>query len=239
MDELKELKRRMSDMSDESLQVILNSPAGVYRDDAVTVARRVEEMRRIPLDAPEEYKVITAGGRENGPFDTSIIRDLYLDGLITKDTLVYKPSLNQWLSLSVVFPVGDAAASSTRLTSPQEELGNNREHLESETNEQAVQQSLPSGVSFQSSVFGLTEQQSKVLGEIESKSKSALIYSIVGIFCFFGVLEGLALYYASKASKLIRENDVGHENQAKITAARIIAGVAIALWLLGIFSRLQ
>src|ERR1700674_1215448 len=97
MDDLKELKRRMSDTTDESIREILNSPPGVYRDDAVTIARRVEEMRRIPLDAPEEYKVITAGGRENGPFDTSIIRELYLDGLITKDTLVYSPSSNHWL----------------------------------------------------------------------------------------------------------------------------------------------
>lgn len=226
----------MSDLSDESLREILNSPAGVYRDDAVTIARRVEEMRGIPLDAPEEYKVITAGGRENGPFDTSIIRNLYLDGLITKDTLVYRPSLNQWLPLSAVFPVGDAVAPPTH---PQEEPISDREHLESEADEQSVQRSLTPDVSFQSSVFGLTEQQAKVLGEIESKSKSALICSIVGIFCFFGILEGLALYYASKASKLIRENDIGHENQAKINAARIIACVAIAIWLLGIFSRLQ
>ena len=50
-----------------------------------------------------EYKIITAGGRENGPLDVDTIRGLFARKLIDKNTLVYSASLNQWLRLEVLF----------------------------------------------------------------------------------------------------------------------------------------
>src|SRR5947209_1778328 len=52
-----------------------------------------------------EYKIITAGGRENGPLDVDTIRSLFAKNLINKDTLVFVPSLNKWTRLAEVFDV--------------------------------------------------------------------------------------------------------------------------------------
>ncbi len=52
-----------------------------------------------------EYKIITAGGRENGPLDVDTIRDLFNRKLINADTLVFDPSLNQWKRLADVFNI--------------------------------------------------------------------------------------------------------------------------------------
>lgn len=52
-----------------------------------------------------EYKIITAGGRENGPLDVDTIRDLFDRKLINSDTLVFDPSLNQWRRLADVFNI--------------------------------------------------------------------------------------------------------------------------------------
>lgn len=66
----------------------------------------------------------------------------------------------------------------------------------------------------------------------------ALTMAIVGIFLFGIILEPLALAKASKARKMLDE-DPTLTGSGKVTAARIIAGIALALWVLGIFARLS
>lgn len=62
----------------------------------------------MPTDA--EYKIVTAGGRENGPLDVDTIRGLYLRKLIDENTLVFSPSRNQWARLAEVFDVAEWSA---------------------------------------------------------------------------------------------------------------------------------
>lgn len=54
-----------------------------------------------------EYKIITVGGRENGPLDTNTIHGLFTRGLVNKDTLVLVPSTNEWKPLGVVFDLAE------------------------------------------------------------------------------------------------------------------------------------
>ncbi len=64
----------------------------------------------------------------------------------------------------------------------------------------------------------------------------ALTYAIVSIFCFGIILAPIALVKASKAQKMIDLNP-RLTGSGKITAARIIAIVALILWVLSIIVR--
>src|SRR5260221_4098449 len=68
------------------------------------------------------------------------------------------------------------------------------------------------------------------------EADEALKYAIIGIFCFGIILEPIALVKASKAKKMIALNP-RLAGSGKVTAAMIIAMVVMALWLLGIISR--
>jgi hypothetical protein len=70
------------------------------------------------------------------------------------------------------------------------------------------------------------------------EASEALTYSIVGIFCFGIILEPIALVKASKAKKMIELNP-RLAGSGKVTAARIIAVVALILWVLGILVRVS
>jgi hypothetical protein len=68
------------------------------------------------------------------------------------------------------------------------------------------------------------------------EAKDALIYAIVGIFCFGIILEPIALIKASKARKMMKLNP-RLTGSGKVTAATVIASVGLFLWVLGIIAR--
>ena len=70
------------------------------------------------------------------------------------------------------------------------------------------------------------------------EANEALTYAIVGIFCFGIILEPIALVKASKARKMIQLNP-RLTGSGKVTAATIIAVVALILWVLSIFVRVS
>lgn len=66
----------------------------------------------------------------------------------------------------------------------------------------------------------------------------ALKYAIFGVFCFGIVLEPIAISKALNARRMI-DTDPTLGGRGKATAALVIAVVALALWVLGMFSRLS
>ena len=70
------------------------------------------------------------------------------------------------------------------------------------------------------------------------EAKEALTYAIVGIFCFGIILEPLALIKASKAKKMLAMNP-RLTGSGQVTAAYIIAIVALVLWVLGMAVRIS
>jgi hypothetical protein len=70
------------------------------------------------------------------------------------------------------------------------------------------------------------------------EANEALAYAIFGIFCFGIILEPVALMKASNAKKMIDLNP-RLQGSGKVLAARIIASIALVLWILGIISRVS
>lgn len=70
------------------------------------------------------------------------------------------------------------------------------------------------------------------------EAKEALTYAIVGIFCFGIILEPMALYKASKARKMLALNP-RLTGSGQVTAAYIIASIALVLWVLGMIVRVS
>jgi hypothetical protein len=70
------------------------------------------------------------------------------------------------------------------------------------------------------------------------EANEALTFAIFGIFCFGIILEPVALMKASKAKKMIDLNP-RLQGSGKVLAARIIASIALVLWILGIISRVS
>lgn len=70
------------------------------------------------------------------------------------------------------------------------------------------------------------------------EAKEALTYAIVGIFCFGIILEPLALVKASKAKKMIAMNP-RLTGSGQVTAAYIIASIALVLWVLAVIVRVS
>jgi hypothetical protein len=68
------------------------------------------------------------------------------------------------------------------------------------------------------------------------EADDALKYAIIGIFCFGIILEPIALVKASRARAAIAANPE-LTGSGKVTAATIIAIVALLLWVLGLFAR--
>jgi hypothetical protein len=68
------------------------------------------------------------------------------------------------------------------------------------------------------------------------EANEALTYAIVGIFCFGIILEPIALSKAAKAKKMIDMNPrlLG---SGKVMAARIIASIALVLWVISLVYR--
>jgi hypothetical protein len=70
------------------------------------------------------------------------------------------------------------------------------------------------------------------------EADEALKYAIIGIFCFGIILEPMALAKASKAKKMIALNP-RLSGSGKVTAAYVIATVALLLWVVGIVFRIM
>lgn len=68
------------------------------------------------------------------------------------------------------------------------------------------------------------------------EASEALKYAIVGIFCFGIILEPIAINKALKARKMIALNP-RLTGSGKATAALIIGGIALILWVLGMVAR--
>ena len=75
--------------------------------------------------------------------------------------------------------------------------------------------------------------------EATALAKEALKYAIIGIFCLGIILEPIALIKANKAAKMMREGPVPSNGAGKVTAARIISGIALTLWVLGMIAKVM
>ena len=69
------------------------------------------------------------------------------------------------------------------------------------------------------------------------EAKDALIYAIIGIFCFGIILEPIAISKALKAKKMMKMNPQ-LTGSGKATAALIIGIVGLVLWVLSIIARI-
>jgi len=70
-----------------------------------------------------------------------------------------------------------------------------------------------------------------------SEAKEALKYAIIGIFCLGIILGPIAIWKGSSAKRQIAADPrLGGEGLA--TAAQVIGGIEILLFILGIFGRL-
>jgi hypothetical protein len=70
------------------------------------------------------------------------------------------------------------------------------------------------------------------------EADEALKYAIIGLFCFGIILEPIAISKALKAKKMIDLNPQ-LTGSGKVTAALIIAGTGLLLWVLGIVARIS
>jgi len=68
------------------------------------------------------------------------------------------------------------------------------------------------------------------------EANEALTYALIGIFCFGIILEPIALSKAAKARKMIALNPQ-LQGSGKVTAATIIASIALVLWVIGMITR--
>jgi len=80
-----------------------------------------------------------------------------------------------------------------------------------------------------------TLETGKPKGDLK-EANDALIYSIIGLFCFGFILGPIAIAKGSKALKIIRE-DPGYTGNGKATAGIVIGIIDIVGWLLGLIIR--
>lgn len=74
--------------------------------------------------------------------------------------------------------------------------------------------------------------------EAKSDAKTALILSILGIFCFGFILGIIAYKKAENALEIISIYEVAKDSRGLATAAKVLAIVDIVLWVLGLLARL-
>lgn len=99
-----DIQAELSGLSDDDLLKLITNPSPLHRDEVQKVAKQVAAVRGLISQFPDnEFKVITAGGRENGPLDISLIKDLFTSGLIDEKTLVFVESVGSWHPLDRVF----------------------------------------------------------------------------------------------------------------------------------------
>ena len=72
---------------------------------------------------------------------------------------------------------------------------------------------------------------------VASEAKNALIFAIVGIFCFGFIFGFLAYRKANEALATIDIYQVAQEKRGLLMAAKIIGIIDIAFWLVGLVLR--
>jgi hypothetical protein len=105
MDKANDLETRLLSLSDREIFEIVSEDSKMYSDEAVETAREIARLRGLVSDLGDEFKVITAGGRENGPLDALLIKGLFSKKLINPESLLYVESRQQWLPLREVFDI--------------------------------------------------------------------------------------------------------------------------------------
>jgi hypothetical protein len=72
---------------------------------------------------------------------------------------------------------------------------------------------------------------------VASDAKTALILSIIGIFCFGFILGYLALRKANEALETIQIYEVAQDKKGLAMTAKILAIIDIVLWIVGLILR--
>ena len=89
--------------------------------------------------------------------------------------------------------------------------------------------------------FGNSFYSPEVLAQkaayVASEAKTALILSIVGLFCF-GLIVGIIAYRkANDVLETIAIYDVGHEKKSIATTAKVLSIIDIVAWAIGLVAR--
>jgi len=71
-----------------------------------------------------------------------------------------------------------------------------------------------------------------------SEAKTALIFSIIGIFCFGFIFGFLAFRKANQVIEIIDTYEVAQDKRGLATAAKIIGIIDIVLWAIGLLLRI-
>lgn len=77
-------------------------------------------------------------------------------------------------------------------------------------------------------------QLGQIAVEIKNQANASLAVGIIGLFCFGIILGPFAIYRGSKALRLIRENNIGHEHASKASIGRGIGIAVLVLWAIGL-----
>ena len=77
-----------------------------------------------------------------------------------------------------------------------------------------------------------------VAADIAKQANAALLWGIIGLFCFGFVLGPAAIIRGNMAKSRIAQHNVGHEHATKATIGQVIGGVAVGLWILAFIVRL-
>lgn len=78
-------------------------------------------------------------------------------------------------------------------------------------------------------------QQSNV---IASEAKTALLLSILGVFCFGFIFGFIAFRKANSGLQMIETYNVAHEKRGMLMTAKVLAIIDIVLWALGLLLRI-
>jgi len=73
--------------------------------------------------------------------------------------------------------------------------------------------------------------------EVAAEARSALIMSIIGIFCLGFILGFLAFRKANEALETIQIYEVAQDKRSLAMTAKVLAIVDIALWVVGLILR--
>ncbi len=80
----------------------------------------------------------------------------------------------------------------------------------------------------------LLSQQAKV---IASEAKTALLLSILGVFCFGFIFGFIAFRKANSGLEMIEIYDVAHDKRGMLMTAKVLAIIDIVLWAIGLVLR--
>jgi hypothetical protein len=73
---------------------------------------------------------------------------------------------------------------------------------------------------------------------IASEAKTALLLSILGVFCFGFIFGFIAFRKANSGLQMIDTYNVAHEKRGMLMTAKVLAIIDIVLWALGLLLRI-